>query len=138
MSGGDCFGPRHIVPSLILLFIPIVFLPLRWLKQPIFWLLGLISYFYSLIATSVLLVMIDTSQRPFWGYLFPMFKKGILAVNKYMPLDYYNYFGIIKFSTWNAFNLGMLLKLPGFYSLLPLIIFQAMILGMAWKLRVKV
>ncbi len=132
-TGGACFGPRHIVPALILLFVPILFLPPKWLRHPGLWCLGLVGVFYDLIATSVVLIPDEKYSSPFWDYLFPLFRNGMLAINTNYPVEHY--LQLQRFSAFrsSAYNLGQFFLLPGIFSLIPLLLCQILLLGLAWR-----
>ncbi len=113
-TGGSCFGPRHLVPSLLLFFVPILFLPRNLLRSAFFWTVALVGYFYVIVATTVLLTPGDNIFSPFWGYIFPAFRGEISIKN------YYSY------------NVGNFFNLSDGWSILPLFLFQLGSLLYVW------
>jgi len=122
-QGGSSFGSRHLVPML-----PFLALPLGWAAD---WRpkssagLLLVSIAVMTVVTSVQPKPADTLTNPFWRSIAPYFVRGEIAVNNICPL-YGRISGpkhepILRTSTHDAFNLGMVMGGRGKKSLLPLI-----------------
>ena len=94
--GGYTFGPRHLVPIIPFLIIPILFVPKNWWK-----------FIYPLIVISIVLMWMGTSvdpqmipdkhPNPLYGYAFSQFVKGQFSPNLGISLGAGFYGGIYLF-----------------------------------------
>lgn len=131
-NGGSAFGPRHLVPSLILLCLPMLYLPKKWLTHPLFWILGMLGYFYMFVTTSVFVIIDEVDPQPFWNYIFPFFCDAKLSLGGGYPLiEIFNHGRLHP--KWYSFNAGELLGLQGLNSLLPLLLLQILGVSIAYK-----
>lgn len=117
-GGGYSIGPRHIVPMLPFLIIPLYyFAEIRFLR-PFFYILTLISIFFSLAATAI-------EPRVPFEYYNPVTHLHIpFYLNAKLALCNTGVFSS-NFMTENsvAFNIGKLIRLHPNIQLLPLFIF---------------
>ncbi|MCX7918413.1 MAG: hypothetical protein N3A72_02160 [bacterium] len=111
--GGWTIGPRHLIPIIPFLIIPIAFIPLntsKCFKPYLLYILCMISILFMVIGTVVDPQVPDTIRRlswsPLFGYSLPKFLSG----------DFYA-------------NLGTVLGLNGLASILPLLI--VMVIGIS-------
>ena len=116
-GGGTAVGPRHFVPVLPFAVLAMVFLPNR--INPLFCALGLISVFMMLMATATEPHLPYEYANPFRDFAWPAYLRGDLAYNK---STYFAGPPIAGDSV--AFNLGKLVRMPGWLQLWPL--------GAAW------
>jgi hypothetical protein len=114
--GGFAIGPRYLLPMLPIMALPIVFV-LRGRGDQV-WLVGLVAvlFAWSLIATWGLTLAEqafppDTVRNPLLEYAWPNWRAGNVAR-----------------------NIGMFLRLPGIYSLIPLLVGVAALLTVLWFL----
>ena len=116
-GGGASVGPRHLVPLLPFLALPLAraVRSLRWLFTPLF----IVSLFYMLLATAT---------EPRVGYEFAnpprdlfaaSWLAGRFALNRGVLFDVEH--GMLTTDS-TAFNLGKLLGLPGAWQLAPLLL----------------
>lgn len=121
-AGASYLGPRHLVPLLPFLAIPIAFAWPRvsWLFFP---LLGL-SIFYMLLGTAVEPRVPFPFEIPARDLLLPDYLHGKLAQNAHHLFDSGEHL-LTRDST--AFNLAKLAGVPGRMQLLPLMIWWALI-----------
>jgi len=129
-QGGACFGPRHLVPALPFLFLPIFFLPSTWLVSPVLWLVALLSWTFMMVGTAVTLMPFEPLSEPFWNYLLPLFLHGDLSITSHPVLQGELHLPNAEVAAWASFNFGeLLLGLRGKASLIPLLLFQFVILA---------
>lgn len=125
-AGGGCLGPRHMVASVLFLWLAVGFLPSRCLEFPGFWVLAFSSAIYMLAATSVTLILGENIDNPLWDYVLPLFATGNMSISAFPMFSE----DVPRFSDTSAFyfasfNLGELLfGLTGRQSLLPLCLWQ--------------
>ena len=124
-QGGSSFGSRHLVPML-----PFLALPLGWVAdwRPRVSIAALVVSIAAMtLVTSVQPKPADTLKNPFWGMLVPAFARGEVAANNICPLygrtTGPQHHAILRTSTHDAFNLGMVMGGRGHKSLLPLLAF---------------
>lgn len=92
--GGYALGPRHLIPILPFLTIPIVFLPAK--TKPILATLTMVSFIFMFIGTAIDPQVPESASNPL-------------------------YYSLKQFVTQKiSLNLGYLFGLSGFYSLIPL------------------
>lgn len=123
-SGADYLGPRHLVPLLPFLALPICFAGPRmsWFFYP---LLGL-SIFYMLLGTAVEPRVPFPFESPARDLLLPDYLHGKLAQNAHHLFDSGDHL-ITRDST--AFNLAKLAGVPGRAQLLPLMVWWTLLGG---------
>lgn len=123
-SGASYLGPRHLVPLLPFLALPIAFggPRLSWLFYP---LLGL-SIFYMLLGTAVEPRVPFPFESPARDLLLPDYLHGKLAQNAHHLFDSGDHL-LTRDST--AFNLAKLAGAPGRVQLLPLMVWWALLGG---------
>lgn len=116
--GGFSIGPRYLYPMLPFLFLAVFFVLDRWMQKTVFKILFGILCLVSFIATWGLSLAgqafpPDTIPNPWTGYALPNWTSGNIAR-----------------------NLGTILHLNGYLSLIPLIGIIAA-LGIGWSLWIK-
>jgi hypothetical protein len=70
-EGGSSFGPRHILPAIPLLVLPLAFLRVRWLLAP-----AMLSVAINLLATAIDASPAGGIQRPVRDFYVPVFLTG--------------------------------------------------------------
>ena len=116
-GGGGYLGPRHIVPLLPFLVLPMAH-GVRYLRF-LFYPLLAVSVFYMLIATAIEPRVPHVFASPARDFLLPDFLAGNLAQNTDALFDGARH-KLTADST--AFNLAKLLSVPGRYQLAPLMV----------------
>jgi hypothetical protein len=112
-DGGRSCGPRHLVPIVPMLAWLAAGAPVpRWL----WWSLVSPSVVLMLAATAVL-PEVSPPDTPFLDVILPAVMKGQLALNTQAPWDYLPIAG----GPTRAWNLGLLVGLPGWLSVGPLV-----------------
>ncbi len=113
--GGWTFGPRHLIPMLPFMGIPLLFLPVRW-----FWLIGLLT-----LISIVHMVMVTVTGPLIPDTLLYAIYKGKISVEILPFFGTSPIYGVALDAFLNGKflkNAGMLLHLRGINSLLPLLI----------------
>jgi len=120
-SGASYLGPRHIIPILPFLALPLYFgaRKLRFAFYPLF----AISVFYMLLATAVEPRISIPFEIPMRDLLLPDYLRGKLAQNPHDLFDIAHHL-LTKDST--AFNLAKAARIPGPYQLAPLMLWWLM------------
>jgi len=113
--GGYSIGPRYLLPMLPFMFLPIVFVFLKWADQGWFRFLSFILFGWSFVAT--------------WG---------LTLAEQAFPPDYiFNPLLAYAWPNWAAGNIarniGTVMDIPGVWSLVPLFIILSLI-GVVWWL----
>ena len=121
-AGASYLGPRHLIPLLPFLALPLYF-GARYLKL-LFYPLLAVSVFYMLIATATEPRVPYPFDNPGRDFLLPDYLRGRLAQNTDSLFDGVHE-KITKDST--AFNLAKLARIPGQYQLLPLMLWWFLI-----------
>jgi PA14 domain len=116
-AGAAYLGPRHIIPLLPFLALPLYF-GARYLRF-LFYPLLAISVFYMLLATAIEPRVPNPFEIPARDFLLPDYLRGKLAENNFNMFDGQNR-NLTKDST--AFNLAKLAGVPGRYQLAPLML----------------
>jgi hypothetical protein len=122
-QGGSTFGPRHLIPMLPFLALPLGIVADRHPR-----LVGATMVVSILAMTMVTAVDTRPTERihdPFFKYVLPAFLRGDLALGTVCPmigntggLEHRPFLSGLR---GDAFNLGMVLGLRGLVSLLPLL-----------------
>jgi hypothetical protein len=114
-NGGVCYGPRYMIPALLILGIFSVPAALKWPRSYV--LLSSLSLCLQFIITSTRTALLDGGgQRHLFKVIIPAFFHGEFRFQS-DPI------AVLPFAEHGEkFNLGLLLGLEGFYSLLPLIL----------------
>jgi hypothetical protein len=123
-AGASYLGPRHIIPLLPFLALPLYFgaRQLRFVFYPLL----AISVFYMLLATAIEPRVPTPFEIPARDFLLPDYLRGKLAQNPRNLFDPANR-NLTKDST--AFNLAKLAGAPGRYQLAPLMLWWLIIGG---------
>jgi hypothetical protein len=119
-SGASYLGPRHIIPLLPFLALPLYF-GARKLRFAFYPLLA-ISVFYMLLATAIDPRISFPFEIPARDLLLPDYLRGKLAQNTLCLFDSAHR-NLTRDST--AFNLAKLAGIPGQYQLIPLMLWWA-------------
>ena len=116
-SGASYLGPRHIIPLLPFLALPLYFgaHKLRFLFYPLL----AISVFYMLLATATDPRVSFPFEIPARDFLLPNYLRGKLAQNAACLFDSAHR-NLTRDST--AFNLAKVARIPGYYQLAPLML----------------
>jgi hypothetical protein len=116
-SGASYLGPRHIIPLLPFLALPLYFgaRKLRFVFYPLL----AISVFYMLLATAIDPRISFPFEIPARDLLLPDYLRGKLAQNTLCLFDSAHR-NLTRDST--AFNLAKLMRVPGQYQLTPLML----------------
>ena len=131
-SGGSYLGPRHLVPLLPFLALPLYF-GARYLRF-LFYPLLAISAFYMLVATAVEPRVPHFFASPVRDFLLPDYLAGNLAQNTDALFD-----GARNKLTHDstAFNFAKLLDVPGRYQLAPLMCWWIIVGGSLFVLAAR-
>jgi hypothetical protein len=116
-SGASYLGPRHIIPLLLFLALPLYFgaHKLRFLFYPLL----AISVFYMLLATATDPRVSFPFEIPARDFLLPDYLRGKLAQSTAWLFDSAHR-NLTRDST--AFNLAKVARIPGHYQLVPLML----------------
>ncbi|MBZ5639403.1 MAG: hypothetical protein LAO51_11710 [Acidobacteriia bacterium] len=123
--GGYCFGPRYLVPTVPFVALPLALAFERGPRATAC--LASVSAAIMLFATAVTPMVPQDVEHPFTGFLLPLAAGGVVDT----PLLRYE--GPVSANPmaveteaaspeWSSFNLGELLRIPGWISLLPLLL----------------
>ena len=121
-QGGNCFGPRHLVPMIpvwVILFSPGFFSGKIFVKV-----LFLISYAVSMVGTAIDVYMPERILNPI-VFAVVNFMAGNMALNRNNFLtNFYdgNYFFQGRVGEMGADNWGLAMGLEGFWSVTPLLL----------------
>jgi hypothetical protein len=129
-EGGSSFGPRHILPAIPFLVLPLAFVRARWLVAPF-----IVSVAINLLATAVDASPPGGIQRPIRDFY--LTKRAVSineqTVDELIPHNLYA--AGSRESTWASFNLGeFALGAGNPWSVLPIVLW--MVGGTAVLLRV--
>jgi len=122
---GWCVGPRYLSPSLPFWVLALCgMLTLSTITRFLVYLAGTVSIFLQTMITAV---NIQTPQlemtNPLFQYIIPMFRNQVLSANNNTVLNkgVENVLSLNSFEEiWASYNLGELIGLKGYWSLLPL------------------
>lgn len=122
---GWCVGPRYLSPSLPFWVLALCgILTLSPITRFLVYIAGTVSIFLQTMITAV---NIQTPQlemtNPLFQYIIPMFRSGVLSTNNNTVLNkgMENVLSLNSFEkVWASYNLGELIGLKGYWSLLPL------------------
>ncbi len=117
-GGAWSVGPRHLVPMIPFLALPLAFAVRRWWF--VFAPLLLLSIFYMLLATAVEPRVPYEYRNPARDLFLPNYLRGNFSLNRLGLFDPAAH-PVVGSST--AFNLGEIAGLPGTLQLLPLLLF---------------
>jgi len=124
-GGGASVGPRHVVPML-----PLLAIPLARTVRSLSWL------FFPLLAVSVFYMLLATAVEPRVGYEFPNPARDLFAANwmeGHFSLNRGALFDVerrLLTEDSTAFNLGELAGLPGAWQLAPLLCWWLLVGGL--------
>ncbi len=125
-QGGVCFGPRHLIATIPLLGFGLAFIPQQWIKNPVFWIIAAVSISINLAGTATTLFLDEYDTHPLINTYWGLVKNGGLSINPIQLLtpESENWFRWNSFQNFPlaSFNLGELLGLKGWFSILPLAI----------------
>jgi hypothetical protein len=125
-EGGSSFGPRHLLPAIPLLVLPLTFVRARWLLAP-----AVLSLAINLLATAIDPSPPGGIQHPLRDFYLTKDAVSInrQAVDELLPNHLYRPGS--KESEWASFNLGELAFGAGNpWSVLPIVVW--MVAGIAW------
>ena len=128
-EGGSSFGPRHILPAIPFLVLPLAFVRPRWLLVPF-----VVSCALNLMATAIDASPPGGIQRPFRDFYLTKDEVSInqQSVDELLPNHLYKPGS--KESEWASFNLGeFALGAGNPWSVLPVALW--ILLGSAWLIR---
>ncbi|HYC90949.1 MAG TPA: hypothetical protein VEO54_17150 [Thermoanaerobaculia bacterium] len=128
-EGGSSFGPRHILPAIPFLVLPLAFVRARWLLVP-----AVLSVAINLLATSIDASPPGGIQRPFRDFYLTKTEVSInqQSVDELLPNHLYQPGS--KESEWASFNLGEFAFGAGSrLSVVPIALW--MLLGGIWLKR---
>ena len=133
-GGAWSVGPRHLVPAIPFLALPLIEGARRlWF---LFYPLLLVSVFYMLLATAVEPRVPYEFSNPARTLFLDNYLRGHLAVN---PQGLFDREGRLLTANSNAFNLAKVAGCPGTYQLAPLLVFWLVagiaLLWAGWTLR---
>lgn len=135
-QGGACIGPRHIVPTIVLLSVGFLYVPRSLLVSPIFLLASFISWLFMLLGSSVSILPKEAALNPYWDIIIPWFKVNKLSMNPFPILEDERYLTSFNDMRWASFNSGEFV-LNGKASLLPLLVFQSTLLAVVLSKPIK-
>ena len=128
-EGGSSFGPRHILPAIPFLVLPLAFVRARWLLAPF-----VVSVALNLMATAIDASPPGGIQRPFRDFYLT---KNTVSINQQSVdelLPHHLYKPGSKESEWASFNLGeFALGAGNPWSVAPIVVW--MLLGGIWLER---
>lgn len=128
-EGGSSFGPRHILPAIPFLVLPLAFVRARWLVLP-----AVLSMAINLYATAIDASPPGGIQRPFREFYFTKREVSInqQSVDELLPNHLYKHGS--RESTWASFNLGEFAFGAGNpWSIAPIALW--MVAGSVWLVR---
>jgi hypothetical protein len=128
-EGGSSFGPRHILPAIPLLVLPLTFVRGRWLIAP-----AIFSVAINLLATAIDPSPPGGIQRPVRDFYLPQREVSInrQSVDELLPNHLYRQGS--RQSHWASFNLGELVFGAGSRaSIAPIVLW--MVVGSALALK---
>lgn len=124
-QGGTCFGPRHLVPAIPLIATGLAYLPEAWFRHPVLWILAAVSAAINFIGTSTTLFVSEFNTSPLTTSYYKFVKSGKISIT---PLDYitpftdsFERFAHVRRYKFSSWNVGELIGLHGWWSLLPLV-----------------
>jgi hypothetical protein len=116
-GGGASFGPRHVIPALPFLCVPLLF-ALRQIKTTfVFPVLAFISAFYCLMAASIEPRSPYSPDNLIFEFYLPRFANGLFSITHD---GVFSDRPVVDGSV--GFNIGKLMHLPGHLELIPLFI----------------
>ena len=128
-EGGSSFGPRHILPAIPFLVLPLAFVRARWLVVP-----ALVSVAINLLATAIDASPPGGIQRPLRDFYLTKREVSINQQSVDELLPNHLYASGSKESRWASFNLGEFALGEGNpWSVLPVAAW--MLIGAAWLQR---
>lgn len=140
-QGGLAFGPRHLVPIIPLLGLGLALVPFSWLKTKTFLFLAVFSFGLNLLGTAISPLLGEYDLQPVFNSYLKLLFSNQVSVN---PLSYMTpepeFIGRwLKFDEhpWSSFNLGELMGIRGFFSLLPLFFLWGYSLSTSFKRNLK-
>jgi hypothetical protein len=130
-EGGSSFGPRHLLPAIPFLVLPLAFVRARWLILP-----ALLSFAINVAATAIDASPPGGIQRPIRDFYLTKREVSInrQSVDELLPNQLYREGS--KESQWASFNLGEFALGPGNpWSVLPVVIW--VVAGAWWLVRME-
>ena len=128
-EGGSSFGPRHVLPAIPFLVLPLAYVRPRWLVVPF-----VVSVAINLLATAIDASPPGGIQRPYRDFYLTKREVSInqQSVDELLPNHLYKRGS--KESRWASFNLGELAFGAGNpWSVLPIVVW--MLIGAPWLER---
>ncbi len=126
-QGGTSFGPRHLLPVIPFLMLGLAFLPRKIWRNPVLILFIFVSFAINWIGTITTPFVHELARRPLFVEYPILLLQAKIAINPMGFLTPHEVVGLRWRNLENypsqAFNLGTLLGLEGYSSLLPLLVF---------------
>jgi hypothetical protein len=136
-QGGTCFGPRHLIALVPVLGLGAAFLPATYRRSPPTLLLALTSLGIALLGTVITPFVAEERLSPMTEAYLPLLQRGEVSIH---PLAFLTpaMEASYRHAHYRAFpmaalNLGELIGLRGWWSLLPLAVVWA--LSIRWFVR---
>ncbi len=123
-QGGTCFGPRHLVGVIPLLGLGFAFVPRAWARSPLLAVVVALSAFIVLLGTVITPNVTEFELAPLTRAYLPLFARGEVSLSPMAFLTPASETAprhiAFRLYPWSSFNLGELLGLRSWWSLLPL------------------
>lgn len=125
-QGGTCFGPRHLVGVVPLLGLGVAFVPQAWARSPLTWAVAAVSAFVALLGTVITPNVTEFELAPLTHAYLPLLATGQVSISPMAFLTPATETGArhvaYRAHPWAAFNVGELLGLPSWWSVVPLFV----------------
>jgi hypothetical protein len=132
-QGGTCFGPRHLVAAIPILGLGAAYLPQTWWRSPPVIAIAIGSLAIALLGTVITPFVAEERLAPMTEAYLPLLGRGEVSIHPLAFLtpatDAAFLHAHYRAFPWAAFNVGELLGLRGWWSVLPL--------GMIWSIALR-
>ena len=131
-QGGVCFGPRHLVPIIPALALGLAYIPTHWIKHPVSIAVAFLSLAINFIGTVTTPFVSEYDTNPMFQSYWQLIKQGAISANPVSFLSPQSEIGyrwkFLQEFPNASLNLGELMGLSGWSSLLPLLFFWILFL----------
>jgi hypothetical protein len=136
-QGGVCFGPRHLVPIVLLFALNLAFVPASWLRSPVFFALAILAMAINGVGTATTPFVSEYDTNPLLHSYRQLASSGAVAYN---PIGFLTPHTETR-ERWahpdrwrgTSFNWGQRLGLTGWWSLVPLALLWGLFAARAWR-----